>query len=265
VAVAQDARTPSYHVGMYISFLHVSPETAAFERNLGIIEKGVRAAVSNGSSLVICPELCISGIAFANAIGLEWVALQPDNYVSSICDLAAELKVAVVLSHPERGCDGFVYNSALFISHEGELLACHRKMRVNSDRWSRAGQSAKVFLWNGIRIGMMICADAYTGDVARELAEQGAALLISPANWGPGLHGPAGEWEQRTLETRLPLLVCNRTGKESSMSFEKAESLVIKGGKKLLSHSSAVPMVLTFGWDCESMVPNTPTFSEHIL
>jgi hypothetical protein len=49
------------------------------------------------------------------------------------------------------------------------------------------------------------------------------------------------------------------------MSFEKAESLVIKGGKKLLSHSSAVPMVLTFGWDCESMVPNTPTFSEHIL
>jgi predicted amidohydrolase len=112
---------------------------------------------------------------------------------------------------------------------------------------------------------MMICADAYTEDVARELAEQGAGLLISPANWGPGLYGPAGEWEQRTLETGLPLLVCNRTGKESSMSFEKAESLVIKGGKKLLSHASAVPMVLTFGWDWESMVPNKPTFSEHIL
>jgi predicted amidohydrolase len=247
-------------MSMYISFLHVSPEIAAFERNLFLIEKGLRIAASQGSALVICPELCLSGYEFRDAIGLEWIASSPDRYVSQVCKWSDELKLAVVLGHPERGSDGSVYNSAFFIAPEGKILACHRKIHVKSDGWSDAGKCAQVFLWNGVRIGMMICADAYTTEVASQLSEQGAEILISPAAWGPGLYGPAGEWEQRTVETGLPLLVCNRTGKESAVCFEKAESLVVKGGKKLLSYSSPVSTVVTFSWGWERMLPGEAGF-----
>jgi N-carbamoylputrescine amidase len=61
-------------------------------------------------------------------------------------------------------------------------------------------------------VGILICADVYTRDIAEDLRGQGAQLLVSPAAWGPDLNGPEGEWEQRTQETGLPLVVCNRTG-----------------------------------------------------
>ena len=250
---------------LLISFLHISSEAAAFDKKLALIEKGIHVAATQGSSLVICPELCLTGYGFHHTVGLEWITSQPDVWMSSLCVLAKKFHVAVVLSHPERDCSGAVYNSAFFISELGKLLGCHRKVNVRSDQWSHPGQCGQVFLWNGIRVGMMICADAYTSDVARLLEERGAEIFLSPAAWGPGLYGPAGEWEQRTLETGLPLLVCNRTGEEDSLSFEKAESLVVKGGKKLLSHSSAASTILTVDWDWESMVPTQFQFSTHTL
>ena len=61
-------------------------------------------------------------------------------------------------------------------------------------------------------VGLLICADAYTPAIATTLKAQGAQMLVSAAAWGPGLHGPNGEWERCSRETGLPLLVCNRTG-----------------------------------------------------
>jgi hypothetical protein len=60
------------------------------------------------------------------------------------------------------------------------------------------------------RVGMLICADAYTSEIARNLQAQGAQLLVSAAAWAPGHHGPNGEWERCTHDTGLPLIVCNR-------------------------------------------------------
>ena len=67
----------------------------------------------------------------------------------------------------------------------------------------------------GTPVGIVICADAYRNDVAGLLKDRGARLLVSPASWGPGDCGPVGEWEQRTLDTGLPIMVCNRSGWEA--------------------------------------------------
>jgi predicted amidohydrolase len=109
-------------------------------------------------------------------------------------------------------------------------------------------------------IGMLICADAYSPNIAAALCAKGAQLLLSPAAWGPGLHGPEGEWELRTIETGLPLIVCNRTGRETSLDLSRAESVVIKNGQRLLSHRSPESAVLTFDWDLERMAPNSAEF-----
>jgi predicted amidohydrolase len=75
-------------------------------------------------------------------------------------------------------------------------------------------------------MGMLICSDAYPKKTAEELRAAGAHLLISPCAWGPGLLGPDADWEARSAENALPLIVCNRTGRETTLSFERAESLV---------------------------------------
>jgi predicted amidohydrolase len=96
---------------------------------------------------------------------------------------------------------------------------------------------------------MLICADAYTSEIAKNLLNQGAQLLVSSAAWAPGLHGPNGEWERCTGDTGLPLLVCNRTGPDKTLDFRQAESVVAKDGKRLLSLSSARSAVFAIEWD----------------
>lgn len=99
----------------------------------------------------------------------------------------------------------------------------------------------------------MICADAYTSKIADALLAKGAEIIVAPSSWGPSLHGPNGEWEQRTFDTGLPLFVCNRTGEDETVTFWGAESMIIKNGKRLLSHKLIQSTILTFDWDVENM------------
>ncbi|NJO55933.1 MAG: carbon-nitrogen hydrolase family protein, partial [Rhodospirillales bacterium] len=79
--------------------------------------------------------------------------------------------------------------------------------------------------------------------------------------WGPGAWGPAGEWEERSRETGLPFIVCNRTGREEGIDFRGAESLVIVAGERRLAHRSDQPVVLTLDWDVERRAPRDVTWT----
>jgi len=101
-------------------------------------------------------------------------------------------------------------------------------------------------------VGLLICADAYTSTIAANLKAQGAQMLVSAAAWGPGMHGPNGEWERCSRETGLPLLVCNRTGIDRTFRFTAAESIVVKDGQRLCSFTSERSAIFLIGWDLET-------------
>ena len=101
-------------------------------------------------------------------------------------------------------------------------------------------------------VGLLICADAYTPTIATNLKAQGAQMLVSAAAWGPGMHGPNGEWERCSRETGLPLLVCNRTGMDRTLRFTAAESLVVQDGQRLCSFTSERSAMFLIAWDLET-------------
>jgi predicted amidohydrolase len=70
----------------------------------------------------------------------------------------------------------------------------------------------------------VICADVYSELPARQLRAAYAELLVSTAAWWPGQWGPNGEWEARTLDTGVPLIVCNRSGRG-----QESRPLVVAG------------------------------------
>ena len=111
----------------------------------------------------------------------------------------------------------------------------------------------------------MICADAYTSAIAKALQTQGAQLLISSAAWAPGHHGPNGEWERCTVDTGIPLIVCNRTGPDKTLDFRQAETVVAKDGRRLLSLSSARSAIFTIEWDLETQTLATQNYHTHHL
>jgi 5-aminopentanamidase len=239
-----------------IALLHIAMAPGEIERNRRLIVEGVAYAAASGAQWIVTPELAVCGLQFAHVIGTGWIQRQPDGWMEHFCRLVKRLKRTVFLSCPERDA-GLFYNSVFVVNPRGEMSGKHRKVHVASDSlsWSSPGETAVPVECDGISVGLLICSDVYTPTLARALKSKGAQLLLSPASWGPGIHGPNGEWEERTRETGLPLIVCNRTGAERTLDFWKAPSLVVKDGIRLLANTADRSAVLTFDWDFTAMAP----------
>jgi len=255
---------------LYIALLHLAPIPGDLSGNRRLIEKAVTAAARRGATWIITPELIVTGYTFADSIGTEWILPQPDSWMTRMSRLATQLRVTLFLSCPEQDRKSRKFHNSLFvIAANGTIVGAHRKintLRVGSEAWSTPGtQAVAVPVPPFTRIGMLICADAYTSEIAQSLRNQGAQLLVSSAAWAPGLHGPNGEWERCTRDTGLPLIVCNRTGPDRTLDFRQAESVVAKDGQRLLSLSSARSAVFIIEWDWESQTLATQNYHKHYL
>lgn len=253
-----------------IALLHLAPVPGDLPHNRRLIETAVTTAAGLGATWIVTPELSICGYSFADTIGTDWIVPQPDLWMTHMCQLAGRLRVTVFLSHPERDRQSQkLYNSVFVIAPDGTIRGKHRKihtLRVGSESWSTPGeQVAAVPVEPFSRVGMLICADVHSLELCRNLKAQGAQLVVSPAAWAPGLHGPNGEWEACTRDTGLPLLVCNRTGPDRTLDFSAAESVVVKDGQRLLSFSSERSAIVAVDWDLKAETLATPDYQRVYL
>ena len=239
--------------------LHLAPVTGDISYNRSLVESAVKVAAAEGADWAITPELCVPGYRFMERIGSDWILPQPDPWMQDFCGLVRQLKMTVFLSHPEREAKtNRLYNTVFVIGPQGGIMGKYQKMRPvgKSEAWSSPGETMIPVECDAARVGILICADSYKKEVAQTLKEKGAQMLVSPVAWGPGDCGPKGEWEQRTVETGIPILVCNRSGVEDEdLDFRLAESIVAKDGQRLLSATSDRSVVLTFDWDVDGMAP----------
>jgi predicted amidohydrolase len=221
-----------------IGLLHLAPTLGALDANRALIESGTRLAAGHGAAWVVSGELVVPGYRFEPVLGTDWIAEQPDLWMRRLGELGAELGVVSFVSHPERdSAGGRLFNSLFVIARDGRLLGRQRKLRPTpiSEGWASAGDLGRPVLVDGLRVGLLVCADAYEAEPARRLRAAGAQLLVSSAAWWPGEWGPNGEWEARTRDTGLPLIVCNRSGRDGESWMSDAESAIVDRGVKLLS------------------------------
>ncbi len=247
-----------------ISLLHLAPVLNNVPHNRGLLESAVRAAAGDGTDWAITPELCVSGYLFMQHIGTDWILPQPDPWMQGFCRVIKELDMTVFLSHPERdGVSGKLYNTVFVINRQGEIVGRHRKIKAlhGAEAWSSPGWETDPVEADGTQVGILVCADAYKNDIAQVMKDKGAQVLVSPAAWGPGDCGPDGEWEQRSLDTGLPIMVCNRSGgEEDDLDYAEAESVVAQDGRRLLSANCERSVVLSFDWDMEAMTLLSQSF-----
>ncbi len=232
-----------------IALLHINAVAGELDHNRRLIEQGVMTALEQKADWIISPETAVSGLQFSHLIGTDWIEPQPDDWARELGRRVGETGAHLFLGLAEKGEDGLFYNVVYVLGVGGGTIGSQRKMLVHSDGWSTPGEEISAVEISGIKVGIMICADAYTNRVADGHLAQGAQVLVAPSAWGPGLYGPEGEWEQRSRETGLPVFVCNRTGEDRTVKFWEAESLVIHRGERLLSRKTRDSEVLIFEWD----------------
>ena len=232
---------------------HMDPMVGNLAHNCRLLEIAIDTAADKGAQWLIAPELCLCGYHFVSRIGTSWVApYTEDKCIHTVRQAAARRRMTVFLSHPERDSQtGKLHNTVIVIGDDGTIVGTQRKIHVipQCEGWSSPGTASTPIALPSVVVGILICADAYTPPLAKNLKDQGAQLLISSAAWGPCPHGPDGAWEARSRETGLPLFVCNRTGAEDGISFHDAESVVIKDGKRLLAFRGHESALLLIDWD----------------
>lgn len=250
-----------------IALLHLAPRPGDLLYNRRLIETALTTAAGLGATWVLTPELCVCGYDFVDHLGTAWIVPPPDAWMASMCQLAARLRVTVFLSHPEQDQQTEKrYNTLFVIAANGRILGKHRKINALSgaEGWSSPGESVTPVLVPPVgQVGLLICADAYSPGIAQSLKAQGARLLVSAAAWGPGFHGPSGEWERCSRDTGLPLLVCNRTGIDRTLGFTGAESVVVKDGQRLVAFASERSAICLIDWDMERQEVTTWA-SQHV-
>jgi len=199
-----------------------------------------REAYSDGVRLVLTPELSICGYA-AEDLFLRPAFIQAcDDALKTVAHALAGLKdLCVVVGHPSGG-DSRTRSvavqkrfNAASVLREGQVVATYAKRELpnyqvfDERRYFTPGHGVCVFeageAGARIRVGLLICEDAWFEEPAR-LAHEAGAQMLAVINASPFHVGKGYEREdmmrQRVAETGLPLVYAHLVGGQDEVVFE---------------------------------------------
>ena len=212
------------------------------ERNLKRAGKMLEDAAEKSCRLVLLPE-CLD-FAWTHPSAKTEAQPIPGPYSDILCKLAKTYNLYLCAGLTERSEDK-VYNTAIFISPEGNILLKYRKINVLTvaqDIYS-IGETLSVVKTPFGVIGVNICSDNYIDslDIGHTLARMGAQIILSPSSWtvdystveGDILYGKKWLKPYQTLAVAHDLIVVSAT----------AVGVIVGGvyeGKKMVGCSLAV-------------------------
>ncbi|MFM2252986.1 MAG: hypothetical protein RJB68_1323 [Pseudomonadota bacterium] len=197
-------------------------------------------AYADGARLLLTPELSICGYA-AEDLFLRPAFMQAcDDAVKSVAQQLAGLKgMSVVVGHPTGGDSRTRsvavqsrFNAASVLC-EGQVVATYAKRELpnyqvfDERRYFMPGQGVCVFEagegQDRVKVGLLICEDAWFEEPAR-LAQVAGAELLAVINASPFHVGKGYEREARMGErcraTGLPMVYAHLVGGQDEVVFE---------------------------------------------
>lgn len=151
--------------------------------NIKRAEAAIREAANQGADFVCLPEAADYGWLCQDCRRVA----QPvpgSVYTNFISNIAKELNVWISAGCFEKDGDN-VYNSAVIVDRSGEIVIKHRKINTLPELSSHLYDPGKPEDIGAVdtefgRIGLTICADNFSIEYPKRVAELGAWLLIAP-------------------------------------------------------------------------------------
>ncbi|MFW9823230.1 MAG: carbon-nitrogen hydrolase family protein [Candidatus Thorarchaeota archaeon] len=109
----------------------------------------------------------------------------PGADTDRLIQLAKKYQIMISIGLSEKDGDN-LYDSALLIDNNGEILLKHRKINLLSalmDPPYTKGDKVSVITTRFGRIGMLICADTFKNNIIRQMREKNPDILIIPYGW----------------------------------------------------------------------------------
>ena len=228
-----------------VALLQLNPVVGDLAGNAAAIARAAREAHARGACVAITPELALCGYPPEDLLMRPAFLRAADAVLADLAGALADCEgLQVVVGHPWAGLANdlrsksistpAVFNAASVLAG-GRVQAtyCKRELpnyQVFDERryfvsGRDAGQGAVVLDAGGVRLGVLVCEDAWFEEPARRAREAGAQALCV-LNASPFHLDKAAEREARMAHRAqaegLPLLYAHLTGGQDEVVFDGA-------------------------------------------
>ncbi|ACU95926.1 nitrilase-related carbon-nitrogen hydrolase [Saccharomonospora viridis] len=199
------------------------------EGNLADAERIIKQAAEREADLVVFPELSLTGYALGRLTdNVSDISLWPDDpRLAALSRHGPDVVIGLLEDGRIRR-----HNSALYLSN-GALVHNHRKLYLpnyliwEERKHASPGQHMRAFDTRHGRFATLVCNDAWQPMLPWLAAQDGAELLIVPANSAAkptgGSFDPAEYWHDLlTFTARMQqcwVVFVNRVGDEAGVRF----------------------------------------------
>ena len=224
---------------MRIALAQINCTVGDLDGNARRILAAANNARSQGASLIVTPELALSGYppedlvlrgAFNRACA------------DTLQDIAKKLRgVTAIVGYPLQE-EGLVYNAAAVL-RDGEVIHRYRKYRLpnysvfDEERYFEPSNRPCVFAHEGVKIGINICEDVWLPGTASAARDAGAELLVV-LNASPYHVNKQNTRHQvlrdRVAECGLPVIYTDMIGGQDELVFDGASFAMNHRGEIVL-------------------------------
>ncbi len=233
-----------------IAACQINPVVGDVETNVDTMYRLTETAKAAGSSLVVFPELAVSGYPpedlLAKPSYIRKCEIELQRFAAQVYGITAV--VGTVES------DGALFNSAAVIDN-GRIVRYVRKeilpnyLVFDEKRYFTPGTGPSIiFEKDGVKFGVSICEDAwFAGGPIDKLARQGAQVLIN-INASPYSIGKrqdrAAMLEARAKSNGVSILYLNQVGGQDELVFDGASMVYSPNGDLVALAESFVEEIL---------------------
>jgi beta-ureidopropionase len=198
------------------------------EKNVAKAARLINRAAKEGAEIICLPELA-TNVYFPFEINPKWLKIAepiPGPSTETIAAAAREANAYVLFPLYEKAQDGELYNTALFIGPDGQIVGKYRKTSIPLVKMAAITGIEKYYfrpgnvgfpVWpteTGVKVGTVICYDRHFPEGPRALALGGCELMFVPTATAAGKSIWELELQAHAVANNMWVGGLNRAGKD---------------------------------------------------
>ncbi len=208
--------------------------------NAAFIARQLESLAAQGVQVAVFPECALTG--YTTRADFRFDAEAVARAEAAIIRLCAKHRIAVVLGtvYP---ANGKLFNAALIVNSNGELVERYGKLQLAGEKWATPGNHMALFDLEGVPSTVIICHDERYPEFVRIPALAGARVVYyisheSGMKQESKLAGYRAQMMARAVENQIFVVAANAPGNVEDNSGSHGQSRLILPDGNILKEAS---------------------------
>ena len=226
-----------------VALAQINPLLGDCIGNAEQIYQAAHAAHTQGASLVLTPELALTGYPPEDLLLRPAFIADTQKVLDHLCQRLAMFEgLAVVVGHPSQDPVG-LHNTATVLE-DGKVIARYYKQVLPNNevfdekRYFVSGNTSCVFSHHGLKLGLLLCEDIWHAEPAANARANGAELLLvmnaSPYHLEKD-NTRLAVLKERTQDTGLAVVYLNMVGGQDELVFDGGSCALNSKGELVIA------------------------------